>query len=130
MEKKKFKKLTINKMNGFPMIGEQEQMSLVGGTSLFGHVEYYNRYGKNLPSGTGYDPINDVCYDINNPGVAEEYPYGTTTISGCPACQAYGGHWRSGANGADESAQRVDTPLFEYLWKSVTGGHSHDCPYY
>ena len=32
MEKKKLKKLKINKMQGFPVIGEQEQMALKGGT--------------------------------------------------------------------------------------------------
>ena len=41
MEKKKFKKLTINKMHEFPVIGDQEQMGTKGGGSWdpeFGYV--------------------------------------------------------------------------------------------
>jgi hypothetical protein len=39
MEKKKLKKLSINKMDGFPVIGEQEQMVMKGGDSTFAEME-------------------------------------------------------------------------------------------
>ena len=125
MEKKKLKKLKINKMSEFSVIGYQEQMEIKGGTSVFGHVEYFERYGVSLPYGTGYDPVNDVCYDIYNPGVSGEStpPYGT--IGGCPACDNFDqlNNPPSGRAGTD-----VTTPLGNLGYHTIVG-HSANCQY-
>ena len=62
MEKKKLKKLSINKMHEFPVVSEQEQMAMKGG--IHGSDEYYMKYGEQLPDGIGYDISSDVCYII------------------------------------------------------------------
>ena len=73
---KKFKKLSINKMQGFPAIGVQEQVALKGGTSAFGWQEYYNLYGTYPPGDTGYNPDTDTCYSITD-NIANGSPNGT-----------------------------------------------------
>ena len=64
METKKLKKLRINKMQGFPVIGDQEQMALKGGYAP-GAVAYYEIYGELLPSYASYDVGTDTCSFYN-----------------------------------------------------------------
>ncbi len=54
MEKKKLKKLKINKMSEFPVIGDQEQKELKGGNVWW---QIIKRVFKPLPAGEGSDNI-------------------------------------------------------------------------
>ncbi len=75
----KLKKLSINKMNEFPVISNSESKEIIGGTSAFGWQEYYNNYGSYLPGDTGYNPDTDTCYSIAD-NISQNYPPGTTYI--------------------------------------------------
>ena len=53
-------------MHGFPVVSEQKQITLKGG--IDGSDFYRLIYGANLPDGTGYDPANDVVYELSSGG--------------------------------------------------------------
>src|SRR5690554_4984922 len=77
MEKKKLKKLTINKMSGFSAISEQEQMEMKDGETWYS-IEQVNQLIDNgtwqggYVSGMGYVGLSSTVYGLDY----EEHVYG------------------------------------------------------
>lgn len=121
---KKLEKLTLKELRNSNEISVLEDIGIIkggDGSLPFGWGEYYAKYGTTCPSDTGYNPATDTCYPITN---SSTYPPGYESIpSGLTMNEIYDQHWRSasGASGSDESAQRVDTPMLELLWKRFFG---------
>jgi len=85
----KLKKLSISKMNEFPVIDGREQMELKGGND--GAAEYQARYGTSLDDGCIYNPItNSVSSGCSSPGSGSTY----YIVETCGVCdmETYGQH--------------------------------------
>ncbi len=111
MEKKKLKKLKINKMSEFPVIGDQEQMMMKGGYTI---TEAEQMMNNGTWTGGYVDGLGYVGTEVTVYGDAPVGPQ-----SECPQCQQWlEQHDRNAAYGGFEL-----TPIGKWLLNTLP--HSH-----